>query len=52
MPRGESRNSTQSSDPCRHVSPAYVNRFYIGTYNTEPNRPLHLSENHRRHRRM
>ena len=29
--------------PCES---AYVNRSYIGTYETEPNRPPHLSEDH------
>ena len=37
---------------CRHVSPPTSIAPTSKPIKTEPNRPLHLSEDHRRHRRM
>ena len=37
---------------CRHVSPPTSIAPTSKLMKTEPNRPLHLSEDHRRHRRM
>ena len=37
---------------CRHVSPPTSIAPTLKLIKTEPSRPLHMSEDHRRHRRM